>query len=111
LSVTTLLVVFLFAFVWNWNETQITTTFLRGGLDLVPTRLSAFESLFSQYANTGAMSAGAAVGAEAGLEQQRINEAFRMSGTLIAITPLFVLYLIVQRQFIKGIENTGITGI
>jgi len=112
LSVTTLLVVFLFAFVWNWNETQITTTFLRGGLDLVPTRLSAFESLFDSMANLGPGAAQAvAGGAEMGLEQQRLNEAFRMSGTLIAIVPLFVLYLLVQRQFIKGIENTGLTGI
>jgi multiple sugar transport system permease protein len=76
--------------------------------------LGAFEALFSDYAGMGVpigVTVPAGGGAEAGLEQQRLNEAFRMSGTLIAITPLFVLYLVVQRQFIKGIENTGLTGL
>ena len=104
LSVTTLLVVFLFSFVWNWNETTVTNTFLSGGMDLVPQRLGRFESEFERFA-------GLMGGQGAGLAEMRINEAFRMSGTLIAIFPLFVLYLAVQRQFIKGIENTGLTGL
>jgi len=104
LSVTTLLVVFLFAFVWNWNETIVTGTFVRDGLALIPRRLGMFESEFSHLMDT-------TDGMGAGLEEMRINEAFRMSGTLIAIFPLFVLYLVVQRQFIKGIENTGLTGL
>ena len=105
LSVATLLVVFLFSFVWNWNETIVTQTFMRGtGIPLIPQQLSQFESVFANFA-------GAAQGAEAGLEQERINEAFRMSGTMISIFPLFVIYLAVQRHFIKGIENTGITGV
>jgi len=104
LSVTTLLVVFLFSFVWNWNETIVTNTFLRGILELIPHRLGRFESEFARFA-------GLATGVGAGLEEMRINEAYRMSGTLIAIFPLFVLYLAVQKQFIKGIENTGLTGL
>ena len=104
LSVTTLLVVFLFAFVWNWNETIVTSTFVRDGLALIPRRLGMFESEFSNFVDTSE-----AMGA--GLEEMRINEAYRMSGTLIAIFPLFILYLVVQKQFIKGIENTGLTGL
>ena len=112
LSITTLLVVFLFAFVWNWNETFITNTFLRGHIQLIPQRLDAFEALFNQFAGeTVQMGTGAAAGMEMGTEQERLTEAFRMSGTLIAIMPLFVLYMLVQKQFIRGIENTGLTGI
>ena len=107
LSITTMLVVFLFSFVWNWNETTITSTFVGRGLELIPGRLNQFTSLFDQFA--GLM--GGAGGASENVEAQRLNEAFRMSGTLIAITPLFILYLFVQRQFIKGIENTGLTGL
>ena len=33
-----------------------------------------------------------------------------MAATFISILPLIGLYLLVQRQFIQGIENTGITG-
>ena len=76
ISGSTILVVFLFSFVWNWNETYITSTLLRGNLLL----------LF------------------------RLNEAYKMSATLISISPLALLYVFVQRKFIQGIENTGITG-
>ena len=115
LSITTLLVIFLLSFVWNWNETHITATFLRGRVALMPFRLQEFDSLFP-----GAAAAAAAAGGHAQMgmtgagdvspEVQRINEAFRMAGTLVSMLPLFALYLVVQRQFIKGIENTGITG-
>ena len=102
LSVSTLLVIFLLSFVWNWNETYVTGVFMRGAMDLVTTRLSDFSGLFAQVA--GDLQDGE-------IDQLRLNEAYRMAGTLVAISPLFVLYLIVQRQFIKGIENTGLTGL
>ena len=112
LSVTTLLVIFLLSFVWNWNETFITNQFLRPGphgINLMPARLQAFESVFGDYAMEIDEIQGP--GAELSPEMERLNEAFRMSGTLISIIPLFVLYLLVQKHFIKGIENTGLTGI
>ena len=102
LSVTTLLVIFLLSFVWNWNETYVTGLFTRGMVDLVTTRLADFNSLFAMFATQLA---------DLDMEIVRVNEAYRMAGTLVSVSPLFLLYLIVQRQFIKGIENTGITGI
>jgi len=103
LSLSTILVVFLFSFVWNWNETYITNTFIRGQIQLLPPRLAIFDSIFEQYASVGG-------GSSMNQEQQRINEAYKMSGTLISIIPLFILYLVVQRKLIKGIESAGITG-
>jgi multiple sugar transport system permease protein len=101
LSFSTLLVVFLFSFVWNWNETYITNTFVRGQIPLLPPRLAMFDSLFERYASlSGGLNQG----------QQRINEAYKMSATLISILPLFILYIVVQKQLIKGIESAGLTG-
>jgi len=102
MSLSTILIVFLFSFVWNWNETYITSTFLRDAIPLMPSRLNMFDSLFASYGRggSGGMSA----------EQSRLNEAYKMSATFLSIVPLFVLYLLVQRQFIKGIESAGITG-
>jgi len=59
-----------------------------------------FAKKFEQYASASTMS----------LEQQRINEACKISAALISILPLFVLYLVVQRKLISGIESAGITG-
>jgi len=100
LSLSTILVVFLLSFVWNWNETYITNTFVRGQFALLPPRLAMFDNIFGQYTSGAALS----------FEQQRINEAYKMSATLISILPLFIMYLLVQRQLIKGIESAGITG-
>ena len=86
LSISTILVVFLFSFVFNWNETYTTNTMLGDALTLVPAKLALFD--------TGNV----------------VNEANRMAATLISIVPLLALYMVVQKQFIQGIENTGITG-
>ncbi|MCR5584000.1 MAG: carbohydrate ABC transporter permease [Lachnospiraceae bacterium] len=97
LSFSTVLVVFLFAFVWNWNETYVTGTLLRSGLQLLPSRLSLFDSEFESAVS----SSGSAF---------KLNEAYKMAATFISIAPLLILYSFVQKKFIEGIENTGITG-
>lgn len=97
MSATTILVVFLFSFVWNWNETYITGTLLRGNIELLPSKLNMFNSEFS----TMATAQGGAF---------KLNKAYKMAATLIFISPLLLLYVFVQKQFIQGIENTGITG-
>lgn len=97
MSATTLLVVFLFSFVWNWNETYITGTLLRGNIELLPSKLNMFNSEFSTM-----------VSAQGGAF--KLNKAYKMAATLISIMPLLLLYVFVQKQFIQGIENTGITG-
>ena len=97
MSASTILVVFLFSFVWNWNETYITGTLLRNNIELMPTKLNMFNSEFGNL-----------VSAQGGAF--RLNKAYKMAATLISISPLLLLYLFVQKQFIQGIENTGITG-
>jgi multiple sugar transport system permease protein len=99
ISASTVLVVFLFSFVWNWNETYVTGTLVRNSIQLLPAKLNMFDSAFQSYASAGRGSA-----------EFRINEAYKMSATLISIVPLLILYGFVQKQFIQGIENTGITG-
>jgi multiple sugar transport system permease protein len=101
ISASTVLVIFLFSFVWNWNETYVTGTLVRNSIQLLPAKLNMFDSAFQSYASSGG---------GRGMAQFRINEAYKMSATLISITPLLILYAFVQKQFIQGIENTGITG-
>ena len=97
MSLSTILVVFLFSFVWNWNETYITGTLLRNSIELLPSKLGLFNSEFDSMASAS----GSAF---------KINEAYKMAATFISIAPLLVLYAFVQKRFIQGIENTGITG-
>ena len=92
LSLSTILVVFMFAFVFNWNETYSTSTLMRNSIELVPNQLTLFDN------NLTTSDVGS------------VNEASKMAATLISIAPLLLLYALVQRQFIEGIENAGITG-
>ena len=98
MSASTIFTVFLFSFVWNWNETYVTSTFVRTSIDLLPAKLGAFDAVFS---SSGAGTAGGS---------SLINEAYKMAGTLISMAPLLIMYLFVQKRFVEGIENTGITG-
>ena len=100
MSFSTIVVVFLFSFVWNWNETYITGLLLSEGLQLLPTQLGAFDSLFNSRPPS-------VPGLDGGAQN---NEAFKMAATFITMLPLFVLYAFAQKQFIEGIEQTGITG-
>lgn len=93
LSASTILVVFMFSFVFNWNETYTTNCFLgTSAYPLLPAKLASFES---------DLQSGGAEG---------VNEAYQMAATLISIAPLLLLYSLIQKQFIEGIENAGITG-
>ena len=96
LSLPVILTVFLFSFVWNWNESVMTNNFIKTCLELVPAKLAAFDSLFTSFESSGATD---------------LNEGYKMAGTLLSILPLIVLYIFVQRKFIEGIEQTGITGV
>jgi multiple sugar transport system permease protein len=96
LSLPVILTVFLFGFVWNWNESIMTNTFVKSSLTLVPGQLAAFDSLFNSLETSGATD---------------LNEGYKMAGTLLSILPLIILYIFVQRKFIEGIEQTGITGV
>lgn len=98
LSLPIILTVYLFSFVWNWNETYITSTFVRSSIKLLPMQLVSFDSVFA--------SMGSNIPGQSG--QSQLNEAYKMAATFIAIAPLLIMYIFAQRQFVEGIENTGI---
>lgn len=87
LSMPIMFTVFLFSFVWNWNESLQTSIFFSKDFITLPISL----------VNLGATS--------------QSNEGYKMAGTILSILPLILLYLGVQRKFIEGIEQTGITGV
>lgn len=93
MSIPAITIVLLFSFVWNWNETYLTSIFIKDSIALLPMRLSAFDGLFSARGGDNLLS-----------------EAYKMAATFFSINPLLIIYLFAQKQFIEGIENTGITG-
>ena len=103
------IVSFVLSFVWYWNETFVTPIFLgtahaAGGraVSTLLLQLRRFDNTFGEIFNehlsvlTGAST--------------NLNEAVQMAATVITILPLLILYLVIQKQFVKGVDRSGITG-
>ena len=87
LAIPSVLIVFLFSFVWYWNETFITSLYAGGRITL-PLKLQAFRSSYETLFPPGT----------AGSE---LNEAIMLAGNMLTILPLLVLYFIAQRYFCR----------
>lgn len=96
LSIPSFITSFLFSFVWQWNETYQTFMFLGDGWQTLQTRLAIFVS--------------AAQGNQVSLVEAAQNEAQAMAGNILIMIPMLIVYLILQKQFIEGIDKSGITG-
>ena len=92
-----IVVTMLFSFVWYWNETSQAALLFGTVIKTLPMKLGSFAASYSNlYGSTGSHST--------------VNEAISLAGTFLSISPLLVLYLILQKQFVESIEKVGITG-
>lgn len=89
-----LITVFLFAFVWQWNDYFFTSIFM-GNAHVLPVALEkvAFDIM---------------------LDANYLSDQYRSildnTGMLLFIAPLLILYAFLQRYFIESVERTGIIG-
>jgi multiple sugar transport system permease protein len=88
-----IIVVFIFSFVWHWNETFMTGLFLRGqSMPLSLALDSMWKSLEMMF--------------EGG--QYNNNESMKMAGSFYVILPPMLLFIVIQRWFMRGVEKSGI---
>jgi multiple sugar transport system permease protein len=94
LAQSAIVVVFLFSFVWHWNDSLEPAIYLSDSdLYFLPQRLSVVESTLESFQMRGMYSTGTV-----------------MAAALLVILPLLVLYLFTQRYFVEGVERTGLIG-
>lgn len=97
-----ILTVFLFSFVWYWNESYLTEMYVQG-----LSATSHWENLVIQLKNFDmSFSSKTATGDTA----TSLNESVRMAATALSILPLLIMYFFLQRYFVESIDRTGITG-
>lgn len=96
LTVPSFVIVFLFSFVWYWNESYITGLYVGGQANL-PLMLQAFRASYETLFPAGTP------GAE-------LNEAILLAGNTLTILPLLLIYAFGQKLFTQSIDKTGITG-
>ena len=101
-AVPAIITVILFSFVWYWNEAYLTSLYVQGlSGNAFWTNLVIAVKDFDMSFNTKA---------SVGDTATSLNESVRMAATALSILPLFVMYLILQRQFVESIDRSGITG-
>ncbi|MDR2821965.1 MAG: carbohydrate ABC transporter permease [Acholeplasmatales bacterium] len=88
---------FLFSLVWYWNETYISDLFL-GNKAKDSTLQLRFLRFASQFNETGAD------------YLMREFEGARLAAMLVVIIPLIIVYVILQRKFVEGIDAKGLGG-
>ena len=99
-----ILTVFLFSFVWYWNESYLTELYVRGltthsdWTNLV-IQLKNFASNYNDTRATGT-----------GTMATDLNETIRLAATMLSVLPLMIMYFFLQRYFVESIDRTGITG-
>ncbi len=98
-----ILTVFLFSFVWYWNNSYLTRMYVSGVMTqskwtTLVVQLQKFAANYNTYAQTE--SSGAVT----------LNESISMAGTMLSILPILLMYFVLQRYFVESIDRVGITG-
>lgn len=88
----------LLSVVWNWNDYYTPSMFIRVR-DTMATAMAAFKANLENLHNTGV-----------GIGSIQTANTQIQAACLIAIVPLVILYVILQKKFSEGIENSGLTG-
>ena len=91
------IIVFLFSFVWYWNETYLAATYFGNELSTLPLELQRFTDSYKTLYPEGSPA-------------NQLNEGIKMAGTMLTIIPLLIVYFVLQRWFVEGVDRTGITG-
>lgn len=96
-AVPAIVTVFLFSFVWQWNDEYFVSLFLENN-EVLPVALSALASRVGSLA-----------GDAQSLDPYYVS-LLNNTGSLLVIAPLLILYLFAQKYFVESIERSGLVG-
>lgn len=95
----TFLTVFLFSIVWYWNDYYVSTSFFTKN-----------QTIALMLKNLDGNLTRIVFGNDASSVNVRELIVWMESGCLLAITPILVLYICLQKNFTEGIARSGLTG-
>lgn len=103
MAVPAIIIVFLFSFVWYWNETYLVNLYLGNGSGSRSwtTMLTQLQNFKSNYEALYPVT-------ESG--SNKLNEGVTMAGTMITLIPLLLTYFVLQDYFVESVDRSGITG-
>lgn len=97
-------VVLILALVWHWSDYFEPSMYInRSDMALVSMRLQVVSDLLRLPLDVLESTYGVN-------DTNTINNAVLMAGTFMVVLPILAVYAVLQRQFIQGIERSGLTG-
>ena len=101
-SRSSIMVCLVLSMVWHWNDYFEPAIYLSKQEDfLLPMML---PSLYSMVESGGASLSGG------GMMENIFTEGVSMAATALIILPLLIAYVFLQKQFVQGVERSGLTG-
>jgi multiple sugar transport system permease protein len=92
----------LYSFVWYWNETTLARAYFASEYTTLPMALEAFINQYRALYSQGQLTIDAV--------SETYNMGVQFAMTLIAIFPLLITYLVMQKWFVEGVDRSGIAG-
>ncbi|WP_442956392.1 carbohydrate ABC transporter permease [Paenibacillus sp. YIM B09110] len=95
ISRSAIIVVFLFSFVWTWNDAYFPSMYMFGASDVpLSVGMAKLNASLSMESDQGGL--------------RVFVEPLKMAASFLIILPLLVLYAFTQRWFVEGVERTGL---
>lgn len=101
-SRSSVMVCLVLSLVWHWNDYFEPTLFIHPDKKLLPMMLPGIYTIMNGGGSLDMSGAG-------GLGDV-YTEAVGMAATVLVVLPVFLAYMFLQKQFIQGVERSGITG-
>lgn len=95
---TSFITVFLFSLVWYWNDSYVSGMFYTGSATIALQTQNLWSDISAYFNN----------GTPTGIPSQWI--VWVQAGCLLSLLPILIIYAFMQKQFVEGIERSGITG-
>ena len=105
-SITILVTVMLFSFVWQYNDTYYSSILL-SDVRTLPKAYGLFNSAITGWDDGGAVTN---MLSQYVLDDPKVLALLRNSAMLLILAPLLLIYAFAQKYFIQSIERSGLVG-
>ncbi len=105
-TITILVTVMLFSFVWQYNDTYYSSILL-SDVRTLPKAYGLFDSAITGWDDGGAVTE---MLSQYVLDDPKVLALLRNSAMLLILTPLLLIYAFAQKYFIQSIERSGLVG-
>lgn len=94
-AIPSVITVSIFSMVWQYNDTFFTRLFTISGDIVISKKIASLSSTISNAMN---------------IMDPSILQLYTYAGVIMVILPVLLIYILLQRQFIEGVERSGIVG-